>query len=133
MATNCCLCTLLLRYFLSEDSKESVCVVPVGNVTADTELTYEYGVRRKPSKKSTAGKSGGATPRGGATPIADISEDLKAPPLDIGGKLHLPFQLQIEYTGKDGSCCMRVITDAKPITRDRDVAEKGVVCVGYGV
>lgn len=35
------------RYFRTEESKESVLVIPVGNVTAQTELTYEYGVRRK--------------------------------------------------------------------------------------
>ena len=46
-------------------------------------------------------------------------------PLLVDGKPHLPFQLQIEYTGQDGSRCMRVITQAKPTTTDRGVAEKG--------
>ena len=58
----------------------------------------------------------GATPSGGDSRVA---------PLKIDGKNHLPFQLQIEYTGKDGSRCVRVITQAKPVTRDRDVAERG--------
>lgn len=113
------------RYFRSEDSKESVRDIPVGNVTAETELTYEYGVRKQ-SKKSaaSAGKEKGATSGGVATAMPAVS-DLKAPPLEIEGKPYLPFQLQIEYTGRDGSRCMRVITDAKPITRNRGVAEKG--------
>lgn len=38
---------MFTRYFRTEESKESVLVIPVGNVTAQTELTYEYGVRRK--------------------------------------------------------------------------------------
>lgn len=46
-------------------------------------------------------------------------------PLLVDGNPHLPFQLQIKYTAQDGSRCMRVITQAKPITTDRDVAEKG--------
>ena len=47
-------------------------------------------------------------------------------PLMVEGRPHLPFQLQIEYTAQDGSRCMRVITQAKPITTNREVAEKGV-------
>ena len=45
------------RYFRTEDSKENVIVKQVGNVTADSEITYEYGVRKvanKPSKKLSA-------------------------------------------------------------------------------
>ena len=34
-------------YFRTEESKESVLMIPVGSVTAQTELTYEYGVRNK--------------------------------------------------------------------------------------
>ena len=49
------------------------------------------------------------------------------PPLLVDGSPHLPFQLQIEYTGRDGSRCIRVITQAKPITTNRDVAERGRV------
>ena len=91
----------------------------MGNVTAETELTYEYGVRKK-SKKVAASSGSGATDGAAATPDA-----LNAPPLQIEGKPHLPFQLQVEYTSKDGSRLMRVITDAKGITRDRGMAEKG--------
>ena len=64
--------------------------------------------------------SGGATAGGGASAGVEI------PPLMVEGKPHLPFQLQIEYTGRDGSRCMRVITQAKPITTDRGVAERGI-------
>ena len=49
----------------------------------------------------------------------------KVPPLSIDGKPHLPFQLQIEYTAQDGSRNRRVITDAKPTTKEREVAERG--------
>ena len=49
----------------------------------------------------------------------------EVPPLMIGGRPHLPFQLQIEYTSLDGDRCLRVITQAKPVTRDRSLAERG--------
>ena len=60
-----------------------------------------------------------------STDSAATPKEKTVAPLTIDGKPHLPFQLQIEYTGLDGSRCMRVITQAKPITRNRDVAERG--------
>jgi hypothetical protein len=101
-----------------------VLVIPVGSVTAQTELTYEYGVRRKgrrqPGKEKEKGGQGSSGASGGG------EEGSKVAPLLVDGKPHLPFQLQIEYTAQDGSRCMRVITQAKPITTDRDLAEKDI-------
>ena len=45
-------------------------------------------------------------------------------PLIINGKVHLPFQLQIRYTDHDGSRCMRVSTFSKPVTSDKETAER---------
>ena len=36
----------------------------------------------------------------------------------------IPFQLQLAYTAKDGSKVVRVITQHRPCTNDRKVAEK---------
>ena len=52
-------------------------------------------------------------------------ESVSTPPLMINGTPHLPFQLQTEYTIADGSVLVRVITKVKPITEDRQVAERG--------
>ena len=65
-------------------------------------------------KANTTGEAG--RQEGGASEV---------PPLMIGGRPHLPFQLQIEYTSLDGDRCLRVITQAKPVTRDRSLAERG--------
>lgn len=46
----------MCRYFRSEESQESLLTIPVGNVTADTELTYEYGVRSRKKRKSEKSK-----------------------------------------------------------------------------
>ncbi len=66
-----------------------------------------------------------SNPDTGSTASGASPKVKRLPPLQIDGKDHLPFQLQIEYTGKDGSRCVRVISQAKPVTRDRDVAERG--------
>ena len=66
---------------------------------------------------------GGAVGGGGAA--ADTTKD--KPPLMVDGKECLPFQLQISYTNLDGAQCNRVITQAKPITKDRQIAEAGEV------
>ena len=68
------------------------------------------------------GEASGGASGGSGTDVA---------PLLVDGKPHLPFQLQIEYTGQDGSRCMRVITQAKPITTDRVVAEGGTCYMYY--
>ena len=43
-----------VRYFRNEESSENVIVKKVGNVTADSEFTYEYGVRRKASQEEVS-------------------------------------------------------------------------------
>uniref|UniRef100_A0A1X7VU90 Uncharacterized protein n=1 Tax=Amphimedon queenslandica TaxID=400682 RepID=A0A1X7VU90_AMPQE len=125
-------------YFRTEDSKENVVVKQVGNVTADTEITYEYGVRKvtdKPSKKLSVqpkikeekeeeDDEGDIVKSKGDKSGASPSSDGGVPPQMIDGQPHLPFQLQIEYTNSDGDRCLRVITKAKPITTDRVKAEK---------
>lgn len=52
---------------------------------------------------------------------------------DVGGggdgsdlPSELPFQLQITYTDIDGMKALRVLTQKKPVTNDRNVAEKGL-------
>ena len=111
----------LYRYFRSEDSRESVIVHKIGNATADTELTFEYGVRT--DKQHHSGMCVDKTD-GNCLYIHCIC-CLIGKPLLIEGQPHLPFQLQIKYTNTDGDRCLRVITQSKPITNDRDVAEKG--------
>ena len=56
----------------------------------------------------------------GAGPSAERRDELSA-----GTSRELPFQLQIEYTDLDGAKALRVITQTKPVTKQRDQAEKG--------
>lgn len=39
----------------------------------------------------------------------------------------LPFQLQIQYTDTDGAKALRVLTQAKPVTWDRKIAENSKI------
>ena len=45
----------------------------------------------------------------------------------IGGEEHIPFQLQIEYTGTDKSRYLRVFTKTMPATTDLQRADDGMV------
>jgi len=82
--------------FRNEDADTNILRREVGNVTEDSEITFEY-------EKQEAAK---------------ISEfkDLKG----------LPFQLQIHFTKLDGMKCLRVISKMQTITTERTVAEKDV-------
>jgi len=82
--------------FRNEDTSTSVLRRELGNVTEDTELTFEY-------EKQDAAK---------------LSEfkDVKV----------LPFQLQIHFTKLDGMKCLRVISKSQAITTERQVAEQDV-------
>jgi len=128
-------------YMRTQDTKSSVLQTAVGNVTALSEVTYEYGVKSKvkPSVEPQL-------PTPGVVPVlaqgdVDVdgplegvkpkkmpihSEPTEVPPLTIDGELYYPFQIQIEYTAHNGSRLIKVITNAKPLTRDRNVAEKGL-------
>lgn len=163
----------------NESSKEKRVI---GNVRADHEISFEYGVRRRKVKKtpqkppnlelarisevpsfmeeslrgSTAeehiydnaekgdGRSSqrieeemetepgaasvGGPDAGGADEKATEAAggggggDQEATECDIPSEL--PFQLQIQYTDVDGTKALRVLTQKKPVTTDRKVAEK---------
>ena len=69
----------------------------IGNATTDTELIFEYGIRKLPN--------------------AENSPSFK----------ELPFQLQITYTAPDGSKGLRVITLSQEFTTDREQAERNIL------
>ena len=50
------------------------------------------------------------------------------PLIDVDGHQCYPFQVQIEYTGHDGSRLMKVFTKTKQETSEKAVAEKGMLC-----
>jgi len=69
---------------LSEDL--SLMIREIGNVTVDTEITFEYTMKK-------------------------ISELAKMQDLDLNQIKHFPFQVQITYKALDGNKCIRVITE----------------------
>ncbi|XP_070190102.1 circularly permutated Ras protein 1-like isoform X2 [Littorina saxatilis] len=157
-------------YIGKEENEASKEKRVVGNVRADHEISFEYGMRKiKPKQTSkpnpldrisevstsmevdnssqnptaassdaptadknsststetqgeeatgaaacAAGASGGETGAGDGAG-GDGDEDIPS---------ELPFQLQISYTDIDGTKALRVLTQKKPVTRDRKLAEK---------
>lgn len=45
----------------------------------------------------------------------------------------VPFQVQINYTKLNGCRCLRVVSDLKPLTFDREVAEENIDIEVLGV
>jgi len=84
---------LYIRLDDLHESEKSSDVREVGNVTSETGVTFEYGVR------------------------ANYKKD------DFNKLTHLPFQIQIEYTRLDGMKCLRVISKKQVVTFDRKEAE----------
>ena len=82
---------------LSEDN--SLLVRDLGNVTEDTEITFEYGLKK-------------------------VSELIEMEDIDLTEIKSFPFQTQIEYKALDGNKCIRVITDVKVISTEREELEK---------
>lgn len=71
----------------------------VGNVTQDTEITFEYTLKK-------------------------VSELAKMEDIDLTQIKFFPFQTQITFTSLDGSKCIRVITELQNVSSDRNELEK---------
>jgi hypothetical protein len=140
IATNVSL-TLILHngmYFRNEEILDNRIIRYVGNVTADSEISFEFGVRRT-AKESPLTREAGKQPevkvvtcdveesqkQGETTTESAVSVDTPSQPSSVSNLSELPFQLQVEYIGMDGSKSLRVISKSQPVTRDREVAEKG--------
>lgn len=83
--------------FLSED--KTMLVRDIGNVTMDTEITFEYTLK----------------------PVNELAE---MEDLDLAKLDRFPFQTQITYKALDGNKCIRVITSEQKVINDREVVEK---------
>lgn len=94
--------TLLLHAAMAFRYQEGVTgsklVRDVGNVTDDTQFSFEYSTR--PPSEVPAGV--------------------------LDGMSELPFQVQIRYTRLNGMQCVRVISRAQEITEDRIEAERAL-------
>eukprot|EP00051_Salpingoeca_urceolata_P026485 m.477459 g.477459 ORF g.477459 m.477459 type:complete len:771 (-) comp20851_c0_seq1:193-2505(-) len=81
----------------------------LGSVNADSETLFEFGVRDKHLLRCGDGAA-----------AATESET------DAHQAAALPFQVQIRFTRPNGMQCLRVLTQEKPITEQRDQAEQHV-------
>ena len=104
------------------------------SATAETSVPDETSV---PSETSISGETS-------TTAETAVTAESSAVPMDTEGAAssasrpqvnptiddlqELPFQLHLVYVDLDGVQAMRVLTQTKPITTDRTVAEKGINC-----
>ena len=78
---------------------KTIMVRDLGNVTEDTEITFEYKLK-------------------------SIKELVKMEDFDMAKINSLPFQSQITYTSLGGARCVRVITNTIEISNDREDLEE---------
>jgi len=83
--------------WLSED--KTMLVRDIGNVTEDTEITFEYTLKK-------------------------IAELAKMEEMDLTKIERFPFQTQITYKALDGSKCIRVITEQQKVSHEREELER---------
>lgn len=82
---------------LSED--KTLMVRDQGNVTEETEITFEYRLK-------------------------SLKELVKMEDLDLTLIQNFPFQAQITYNALDGSKCVRIISNQQLISHDREGLER---------
>ena len=90
----------------------------IGNVTKQTEVTFEFGIRNKQGL-FLEGKC--IRPR--LTCLPSILELKDKYQIDLDQLKQLPFQVQVTYTASDGSKALRVLTQLKETTENREIAE----------
>ena len=90
----------------------------IGNVTKQTEVTFEFGIR---NKQGLFFESKCIRPR--LTCLPSILELKDKYQIDLDQLKQLPFQVQVTYTASDGSKALRVLTQLKETTENREIAE----------
>ena len=93
------------------NNQESCVTKAIGNATLDTEITFEFALKQ--SKKTLF------------CLICIQFYFIKG--FDENNIKEVPFQLQIVYNAKDGSKALRIVTQNKPLTSDKTLAEAGLL------
>ncbi|XP_063403864.1 uncharacterized protein LOC134687468 isoform X2 [Mytilus trossulus] len=154
IATNVVATFLLHQKLFVDDErkKESKVVKQIGNVTADTEFTFEYGIRineqrdeevtvmetvnkekmvsmvivekEKTISMETDKKQEEKTVDDQSPNEASTSSESGRSKVKVEVPDDLPFQLQLKYTDTNGATALRVFTQIKPATRNRKEAEE---------
>lgn len=101
----------------------------VGNVTKQTEVSFEFGIRNKDGLFIII-----------VLLIIDrrlffLLEMKEKLQIDLDQLNQLPFQVQVTYTDADGNRALRVLTQLKEATENREVAEvnayRGVIAENH--
>ncbi|KAL3882463.1 hypothetical protein ACJMK2_028800 [Sinanodonta woodiana] len=148
IATNVVATFILHRqlFFHNEETVESKIVKNIGNVTQDTEITFEYGMKIGAEKKeemsatNVTAKSEDTEEKNTASSAGEGSKVTVGEKTGVKSELgqnmdqttegdqpkEFPFQIQIAYTDTEGARALRVLTKTKPVTKDRKIAERNM-------
>jgi hypothetical protein len=113
-------------YFREEESKSSQVERYVGNVTKESEITFEYGIRSAKKRKTEKIPEEEVDAQPGPGPSSREEDPAGEYVTLAAGGTDLPFQLQLHYTDLEGAKALRIITQTKPVTKQRAVAEKSL-------
>lgn len=99
----------------------------VGNVTKQTEVSFEFGIRNKRGQSIDPSILKFDIPF-----LVELKEKFS---IDLDQLNQLPFQVQVTYTDADGNRALRVLTQLKEATENREVAEvnayRGVIAENH--
>jgi len=109
-------------YFRNEEQVASTVTKELGSVNEDSEVSFEFSVRPEllAAPQAPAPAPEQEVPEASSSDVTASA----AAPAAVAMPSSLPFQLRIAYTKPNGMKCVRVTTKAKPVTADRDQAEK---------
>ncbi len=96
----------------------------VGNVTKQTEVTFEFGIRNKEGLDFLSLLTYHYHLAFFFVCNLEMKEKYH---IDLDQLQQLPFQVQVTYTAADGSKALRVLTQLKETTDNREIAEVNAV------
>ena len=101
----------------------------IGNVTKQTEVSFEFGIRNKDGSFTISIEF---YPSNLFLFLLEVKEKFQ---IDLDQLNQLPFQVQVTYTDADGNRALRVLTQLKEATENREVAEvnafRGVIAENH--
>lgn len=104
----------------------------IGNVTKQTEVSFEFGIRNKDGSSPINRIPSILHPSILFCFVLEMKEKFQ---IDLDQLNQLPFQIQVTYTDADGNRALRVLTQLKEATENREVAEvnafRGVIAENH--
>ena len=133
--------------FLRYEGDASVTTKDIGNATADTKISFEFGIRHNPAQRvrfadhapppsasqfpaptTMPSESAASAPAPAPAPSlaspTPVPSPSPSPSPSAPFPKAMPFQVQVKFTRLDGSKLVRVVTHMQEATQNREEAER---------